>query len=82
MFLAETGEEELLEMLAEISVIITDSHKAVLDNVGHNQFVFVRLYARLLLFFLTLTCPDRAMDCFSFAAENRGGCCPRSGHAS
>ena len=43
MLLADAGEDELLELLAEIAVIVAYLHEVVLDDVGHNHFVLVRL---------------------------------------
>lgn len=43
MFVSHTREDELLELLAEILFVITYSHKALLDDVGHKHDVFVRL---------------------------------------
>ena len=40
MFLADAGEKKLLELLAEIAVVVAYPHEAVLDNVGHNHFFF------------------------------------------
>lgn len=41
MLVSHTWEEQFFELLAEIAVVITDSHKAVLDDVGHKHDVFV-----------------------------------------
>ena len=40
MLLAHAGEEQFFEAITEIMVVITDSHDAVLDDVGHNLFNF------------------------------------------
>ena len=41
MFLLDAGEDKLLELLAEIAVVIAYSHNSILDNVGHNHFVYL-----------------------------------------
>ena len=43
MLLAHAGEEQFFEAITEIMVVITDSHDAVLDDVGHNLHFLVRL---------------------------------------
>ena len=43
MLVSHTWEEQLFESLAEIAVVIAYSHDAILDDVGHNYFFFVRL---------------------------------------
>ena len=43
MLLAYAGEEQFFEAITEIVVVITDSHDAVLDDVGHNLHFLVRL---------------------------------------
>ena len=43
MFLPDAREEELFKLLAEIAVVVAYPHEAVLDDVGHNHFVFVYL---------------------------------------
>ena len=43
MLLAYAGEEQFFEAIVEIAVVITDSHNAVLDDVGHNLHFLVRL---------------------------------------
>ena len=40
MLLTDVGEEHFFKVFVEVSVIITDSHKAALDDVGHNHFIF------------------------------------------
>ena len=40
MFLADAGEEQLLESLIEIFFVITNSYNTILDDVGHNFFFF------------------------------------------
>ena len=43
MFLAEAWEEKLFEVLAIIFLIFAYTDDAVLDDVGHNHLLFVRL---------------------------------------
>ena len=43
MLLTNAGEKYLLEMLSEVFLVIDYPHEALLDDVGHNHFVFVRL---------------------------------------
>ena len=43
MLLTEAGEEQLLEVIAEVLFVITDTHEAILDDVGHNHLFLVRL---------------------------------------
>ena len=43
MLLAHAGEEQFFEAITEIVVVITDSHDAMLDDVGHNLHFLVRL---------------------------------------
>ena len=40
MFLADTREEKFLKVFTKICFIVAYPHEAVLDDVGHNHFVF------------------------------------------
>lgn len=43
MLLAAAGEEELFEVLSIIFLVFAYTDDAILDDVGHNHFCFVRL---------------------------------------
>ena len=37
MFVADAREKQFFELLAEIAIVITNSHEAMLDDVGHKH---------------------------------------------
>ena len=39
VFVAEAGQEDLFQLVAEIPIIVKDPYDAVLDDVGHKRFV-------------------------------------------
>ena len=43
MLVSYAWEEKLFDVFSDILFVITDSHEAILDDVGYNYFFFVRL---------------------------------------
>ena len=48
MFVSDAGEEQFFEVLPIIFLVLAYPNNVILDDVGHNHFVFVHIHAPFL----------------------------------